>query len=95
MSETLFSPETSRKILEHLNKRWKHPRNCPICQSADWHVQPGELIQPIQESQTPNGPTFYPGSGTIPTIQAMCTICFYVHTFLLIPIINGEEDSNG
>jgi hypothetical protein len=31
----------------------------------------------------------------IPTVQAICKVCFYAHTFLLMPIVRGEGVFNG
>ena len=91
ISEVVLNPETSQRISEHLKKHWKEPRICPICKSADWYVQSGDLIMPIREIMGIAGSYFGTGPATIPTIQAMCTVCFYVHTFLLMPILNGES----
>lgn len=85
-----LSPETNASVRDHLKKHWKEPRLCPICESTNWHIQPGELIRPIAEFSRNETPMFIPGDGTIPTVQIMCDTCFYVHTFLLMPIIQGE-----
>lgn len=88
MSMKRLTQDTKIKVIQHLKKYWKEPRTCPICQSTSWHVQPGGLIQPITEAE--GGGTFLPGEETIPTIQAMCKKCFFVHTFLLMPILGRE-----
>lgn len=92
MAQVKLSPETKSKISEHFNQHWAEPRICPICKSTRWHLQPGELFRPLEErSGEGQAPGFASGEGAIPTIQAVCGKCFYVHTFLLAPIVGGEE----
>lgn len=97
MSKIDLSPGTKRKIVAHLKEHWPEPRHCPICRNTSWYLQPGDLIRPIKELVGPDRRPFFvtPAEETIPTIQALCETCFYVHTFFLMPILGEGEDGNG
>lgn len=81
-----LSTDVKKKVLSHIEKHWTI-RECPICRSSKWHLQPGGIIHPIAETGT--GGLFVQTTDETPTIQALCLTCFFVHTFLLMPIING------
>lgn len=96
MSKVVLSLETKSKISNHIKRHWKQPRECPICKSTNWYIQPGGLFQPIQEVFTLDDrkTNFIATDGSIPTIQALCNTCFYVHTFLLMPILDAQGAGN-
>jgi hypothetical protein len=88
----LLKPETYAKINAHLDKKWPHPRVCPVCSTKDWHIQSGAVAQLVEEM--PETGYLEPSDRLIPTFMTICLNCYFFRSFLMVPVVEVAEDAN-
>lgn len=87
----LLSRKTHSQIRAYLTRVWKRPRTCPICQTENWHIQSGAVVQAGAELELGDESSFEPSPVTIPTVQVICRNCNFYHNFLLVPILEAAK----
>lgn len=78
-----------KKLLGHIQGKWKAPVNCPVCHSNDWDVP--TVVYELREFH--GGNMVIGGGSLIPISPVICKTCG--NTVLINPLIAGVDLKEG
>ena len=77
------------KVKEWLNKQWRGPKLCPVCNSNSWGI--GERAVEVREF---HGGSLVVGGKIYPLITVTCGVCGYTLLFnaVVAELVKAEQE---
>ena len=85
-----LSQEDQQKALAWLDRHWRHPRKCPVCESEQWSMGDRVVAPPNL-----HGGSFHLAGFVYPFVTVGCKTCGYTRFFnaMKMGVISKKEDS--